>query len=226
MLPSERAETVDSSGAGSASSAAEPLQSSDSTVVEIAPATVPEAVDPAMPGEECVICFAELDSAEQQRRLECGHVFHAACVGEWIAKDGRCPVCRHVIDALVADRAQVRALPPSHGLSLSELDSSRLGELGLPGRPSTLQGDPLHIGDAILLLLSRRLMVFATMEAALSALYDNTGMAGSSLLGTPQFTVCRLCATASSHHLPDLPDPADPAGPSCHLNPALPHSWP
>ena len=66
----------------------------------------------------------------------------------------------------------------------------------------------------------------ATMEAALSALYDNTGMAGSSLLGTPQFTVCRLCATASSHHLPDLPDPADPAGPSCHLNPALPHSWP
>jgi hypothetical protein len=170
MLPSERAETVDSSGAGSASSAAEPLQSSDSTVVEIAPATVPEAVDPAMPGEECVICFAELDSAEQQRRLECGHVFHAACVGEWIAKDGRCPVCRHVIDALVADRAQVRALPPSHGLSLSELDSSRLGELGLPGRPSTLQGDPLHIGDAILLLLSRRLMVFATMEAVLSVL--------------------------------------------------------
>lgn len=32
----------------------------------------------------------------------------------------------------------------------------------------------------------------ATMEAALSALYDNTGMAGGSLLGTPQFTVRRL----------------------------------
>jgi hypothetical protein len=173
MLASERAETVESRGAGSSSGAAESLQSSDSTSVEIAIA--PEAVDPAVPGhecvvdpalplDECVICFAELDSAEQQRRLECGHVFHASCVSEWIAKDGRCPVCRHVVDA------QVLALPPSHGRRLSELGSSRLGELGLPGRPSTLQGDPLHLGDAMLLLLSRRLMVFATMEAALSVL--------------------------------------------------------
>ena len=178
MWPSERAE-IESSGAGSPSSAAEPLQSSDSTVVEAAhlraaahdaPATAPEAIDPAVPDDECVICFAELDSAEQQRRLECGHVFHASCVGEWIAKDGRCPVCRHVIDALVANRAQVLALPPSHGPSLSELGSSRLGELGLPGRPSTLRGDPLHIADAVLLQLSRQLMVFATMEAALSVL--------------------------------------------------------
>ena len=32
----------------------------------------------------------------------------------------------------------------------------------------------------------------ATMEAALSALYDNTGMTGGSLLSTPQFTVRRL----------------------------------
>ena len=177
MWPS--AETVECSGAGSSSSAAEPLQSSDSTVVEVAhlraaahdaPATAPEAIDLAVPDDECVICFAELDSAEQQRRLECGHVFHTSCVGEWIAKDGRCPVCRHVIDALVANRAQVLALPPSHGPSLSELGSSHLGELGLPGRPSTLRGDPLHIADAILLQLSRRLMVFATVEAALSVL--------------------------------------------------------
>ena len=178
MLASERPETVESSGAGSSSGAAESLQSSDSTSVEIAIA--PEAVDPAVPGhecvvdpalplDECVICFAELDSAER-RRLECGHVFHASCVSEWIAKDGRCPVCRHVVDA------QVLASPPSHGQEdflgrrLSELGSSRLGELGLPGRPSTLQGDALHLGDAMLLLLARRLMVFATMEATLSVL--------------------------------------------------------
>ena len=90
MLASERPETVESSGAGRSSGAAESLQSSDSTSVEIAIA--PEAVDPAVPGhecvvdpalplDECVICFAELDSAER-RRLECGHVFHASCVSE------------------------------------------------------------------------------------------------------------------------------------------------
>ena len=169
MRPSECAQTADaeratiqsssgvgsSSGAGS-SGAAEPRQLPDSSVVEIAFA-------PAELDEECVICFAELDSElQQQRRLKCGHVFHASCVGEWIDKDGRCPVCRHVIDALIANRAQLGALPPSHGLGLGL--GLGLGDLGLPGGPSTL------LGDAILLQLSRRLMVFATMEAALSVL--------------------------------------------------------
>ena len=91
MLASERAETVESSGTGSSSGAAASLQSSDSTSVEIAIA--PEAVDPAVPGhecvvdpalplDECVICFAELDSAER-RRLECGHVFCEECITSW-----------------------------------------------------------------------------------------------------------------------------------------------
>ena len=174
MLPPERAETAESSDTGNSSSAEEPVESYNFRV-EIAP-TAPEAVAPpvpddAVPDDECVICFAELnDASETQRRLECGHVFHASCVGEWISKDGRCPVCRHVIDALVANRAQVSALPPGHVLGLSELGAAHMRELGLPGRPSTLQGDPLHLGDAMLLLLSRRLMVFATMEAALSVL--------------------------------------------------------
>ena len=159
MLPPERAETAESNDTGNSSSAEEPVESYNFRV-EIAPAA-PEAVAPpvpddAVPDDECVICFAELnDASETQRRLECGHVFHASCVGEWISKDGRCPVCRHVIDALVANRAQVSALPPGHVLGLSELGAAHMRELGLPGRPSTLQGDPLHIGDAILLLLSR-----------------------------------------------------------------------
>ena len=78
----------------------------------------------------------------------------------------------------------------------------------------------------------------ATMEAALSALYDNTGMGGGSLLGTPQFTARPL---PSPSRLPpasvpppsrrELPPPVTPctavhsrAQPSCHLNPALAHS--
>ena len=74
----------------------------------------------------------------------------------------------------------------------------------------------------------------ATMEAALSALYDNSGIAGSSLLGTPQFTVRPppLSLPRDPATLQPFADPADlaypvaPAHPSCHLHPALPHPCP
>ena len=45
-------------------------------------------------GGECAICLAELDSGGEARTLVCGHAFHAACINEWLSKDGRCPVCR------------------------------------------------------------------------------------------------------------------------------------
>ena len=78
----------------------------------------------------------------------------------------------------------------------------------------------------------------ATMEAALSALYDNTGMGGGSLLGTPQFTARPLPppsrlppASVPPPSRRELPPPVTPctavhsrAQPSCHLNPALAHS--
>lgn len=72
----------------------------------------------------------------------------------------------------------------------------------------------------------------ATMEAALSALYDNTGMGGSSLLGTPQFTARPLPPPSRLHPAGSCLHPSPPActavhsraQPSGHLYPALAHS--
>jgi hypothetical protein len=153
------------SPAGNSSQAdAEAAGCAATDVCQIAPpAAAPSAAPTAVSEDECVICFAELDGSSERRRLECGHYFHASCVGEWIAKDGRCPICRHVVDEAVANRALARpsmGLPPGVGVGLDNF--------GLPGMLAG--GASSLVADSVLLQLSRRLMVFATMEAALSVL--------------------------------------------------------
>jgi hypothetical protein len=40
----------------------------------------------------------EIDCAEESHRLlDCGHAFHAECVGAWIVRDASCPICRAAI---------------------------------------------------------------------------------------------------------------------------------
>ncbi|GMH77002.1 hypothetical protein TrRE_jg2960 [Triparma retinervis] len=51
----------------------------------------------------CSICLEAVSRGGDNRMLECGHVFHTACVNQWLAqiKRGRdrvCPVCRFKID--------------------------------------------------------------------------------------------------------------------------------
>ena len=71
---------------------------------------------------ECAICFEQLPlpksipnliatatetetetetekpGGESITSLECGHIFHAKCIGEWIARNQACPLCRVAID--------------------------------------------------------------------------------------------------------------------------------
>jgi hypothetical protein len=99
----------------------------------------------AEPGE-CVICLGELDDEEDITTTECNHTFHTACVEEWLSKDGRCPTCRRQLREVV---------PPPTMPALPFLPHDAATRASLQNM-------------AILMLESRRLMMLATMEAALA----------------------------------------------------------
>lgn len=43
---------------------------------------------------ECPICLEEFTSTEEIAHLPCHHIFHTACVKEWLGIHPTCPVCR------------------------------------------------------------------------------------------------------------------------------------
>eukprot|EP00899_Mesostigma_viride_P012390 jgi/Mesvir1/21151/Mv18082-RA.2 len=49
--------------------------------------------------QECVICLDTPAVGSVVRRLPCLHVFHAACVDEWLGLQSLCPVCKQKISA-------------------------------------------------------------------------------------------------------------------------------
>ena len=44
--------------------------------------------------DKCTICLCEFDDGEDVRRLPCMHLFHVACVDQWLTLNKRCPICR------------------------------------------------------------------------------------------------------------------------------------
>lgn len=125
----------------------------DGTSHEITPAVEGAIAGPSVDSggpTECIICLTEMDDSGEDptRTLVCGHRFHTACVSEWLSKDGRCPTCRHQIQEVAA-----RQVPPvlAEGV-LGDINASRAS---------------MH-AMAMLMLESRRLMMLATMEAALA----------------------------------------------------------
>ena len=133
--------------------------------------------------EECVVCLGELndDSSEKPTKtLPCNHTFHQECIDEWIKKDGRCPVCRHVVDQVAAANAQA---------------NNRNIDLIGPITP----GDFTTVGMLRILGESRRLMMLATMQAALSVFV----MSHDNDLISPAFMLfsASLLFTASAHFL-------------------------
>lgn len=43
--------------------------------------------------EDCPICLQEI-TQEQNRKLECGHIFHKECLNTWFTNNYTCPICR------------------------------------------------------------------------------------------------------------------------------------
>jgi hypothetical protein len=46
---------------------------------------------------KCSICLEEFSRGETVCELPCKHIFHDACVREWLRREATCPVCRKVL---------------------------------------------------------------------------------------------------------------------------------
>lgn len=42
----------------------------------------------------CTICLDNIGPLQRSVRLECGHLFHAACLLPWVCRSKTCPNCR------------------------------------------------------------------------------------------------------------------------------------
>ncbi|GFH58718.1 hypothetical protein CTEN210_15194 [Chaetoceros tenuissimus] len=55
---------------------------------------------------ECCICFEENKLHDKVMRLPCAHIYHPACIQEWLQRHCTCPVCRYELptDNVVYER--------------------------------------------------------------------------------------------------------------------------
>lgn len=44
---------------------------------------------------ECIVCLSDFQDGDRVRCLPCKHVFHTACIDEWLGRDAHCPLCRN-----------------------------------------------------------------------------------------------------------------------------------
>ena len=47
--------------------------------------------------ENCSICNCQIEINEMIANLDCNHIFHTNCVGEWVMYKAECPCCRALI---------------------------------------------------------------------------------------------------------------------------------
>lgn len=53
----------------------------------------------------CYICLHDIDpeakaTEEMSRELDCHHIFHRECIGEWLKRAKTCPTCRHPVEQI------------------------------------------------------------------------------------------------------------------------------
>lgn len=49
---------------------------------------------PTTVGADCPICLLDIHKGEDPIVLQCGHVFHALCIAEWLRRAATCPTCK------------------------------------------------------------------------------------------------------------------------------------
>lgn len=103
----------------------------DPAVIEKFPVIIYSAVKNVKVGIggalECAVCLCEFEDDETLRLLpKCDHVFHADCIGAWLAFHVTCPVCRAELTA-GSDEGKKLNQPneSNHNSSASELGEDR-----------------------------------------------------------------------------------------------------
>ncbi|KAI9986532.1 hypothetical protein PInf_025482 [Phytophthora infestans] len=51
----------------------------------------------------CPICLIEFEDGEDVRNLPCKHIFHVACIDEWLKRNTSCPMCKSNADLDAVD---------------------------------------------------------------------------------------------------------------------------
>lgn len=60
-----------------------------------------EKPEAAASGSDCAICLDDFKYGDECRMfVSCNHGFHRACIDEWLARNGHCPLCRGSIRGL------------------------------------------------------------------------------------------------------------------------------
>ena len=76
-------------------------------------------------GEEaaqgCAVCKDGMAQGELATRLPCGHFYHGACIGPWLAIRNSCPVCRYELPTDDPEYERRRARRRSTGGSTAQL---------------------------------------------------------------------------------------------------------
>ncbi|XP_058079872.1 RING-H2 finger protein ATL80-like [Magnolia sinica] len=55
--------------------------------------------------EECVVCLSKIEEGEEIRELRCEHLFHRACLDQWIgSRHGTCPICRGSLPLKIVEK--------------------------------------------------------------------------------------------------------------------------
>ena len=57
---------------------------------------------------DCAICQDEYKEDELVKQLPCHHLFHPACIENWLKVNGTCPVCRHSLVTPDSDHQEHR----------------------------------------------------------------------------------------------------------------------
>ena len=56
-------------------------------------ATYDETVPGFQPDQECTVCYESLINTKVAP-MRCKHIFHTACIEQWLLNNLTCPVCR------------------------------------------------------------------------------------------------------------------------------------
>lgn len=93
---------------------------------------------------ECAICYEVMNN--DVIKTECGHQYHASCIGTWFRSHTTCPTCRAVVAPMANPSAPEYAGPllgSSHRFSCRTLppwDEVRWGFLNAAGFRLTVRG--------------------------------------------------------------------------------------
>ena len=103
--------------------------------------------------KECCVCLEAQQLGQQAYKLPCGHLYHPACLVDWIKRHCTCPCCRYELptdDVSYEQERKVRMRSRKRRYRLDELKKMKVSQLKEIGRELQIGiGDCLDKDDII-----------------------------------------------------------------------------